>query len=238
LRSATSDCIDVSTIEALHGEKNIPGQIAELEAEIDDRVNFLYLHQDEAPNYDQWRAKAEAEKGTAVEAVRNLLADDESATVEFKETLEYVDRIPDSIPENRITEYKAGKQKERVESALKTVVAYYNAKGGTLLIGVSDKKEIVGLAPDFSMCGDKQDRDGFGNKLGRLLKRIDPLPTDLDIDYPELDGKMICRIIVPASRTPHYLDNRLFVRFGNSTEELTGRALQDWLGKRRSAAED
>ncbi|HVT13099.1 MAG TPA: RNA-binding domain-containing protein [Fimbriimonadaceae bacterium] len=232
LRSGTSDNIDVTTIRSLHGEIKIPQQIAELEAQIDRRVEFLYFHQDEAPTYDEWLAKREAEKGTAAEAVRKLIASDESGTVEFKETLEFVDRVPDSIAENLRDGWKANKRRECVEGVLKTICAFTNSKGGTLLIGVSDGKEIVGLAPDFKMLGQKQNRDGFENKLKELLKRIRPLPTDLDIDFPELDGKTICRIQTPASSVPHYLDNRLFVRFGNASEELTGRDLQDWLEKR------
>jgi hypothetical protein len=35
-----------------------------------------------------------------------------------------------------------------------------------------------------------------------------------------------------ADPRPHYLDNRLYVRMGNSTEELTGRDLEDWLRQR------
>lgn len=232
LKTCTSDNLDVSSLRSLHGEKDVRAQIAVLEAEIDRRVEFLYFHQDEAPTYDEWLAKREAEKGTVTEAVRKLISGDESGTVEFKETLEYVDRIPDSVPENRIVEFRATKQKERVESVLKTVCAFINGKGGTLLIGVADDKTIVGLAPDLSMLGLKQNRDGFELKLKELLKRIRLLPTDLEIDFPEVDGKMICRVSVPASPVPHYLDNRLFIRFGNATEELTGRDLQDWLEKR------
>ncbi len=233
LRSGTSEDLDVSSIRALHGEKDIPAQIAELEAEIDRRVEFLYFHQDEAPTYDEWITKTKAEEGTSAEAVRKLIAGDESGTVEFKETLEFVDRIPESVPENRRNEWKANKQKECVEGVLKTICAFQNSKGGTLLIGVSDRKEVVGLTPDFSMLGNKQNRDGFELKLKELLKRIRPLPTDLEIDFPDLDGKMICRVVAPASSTPHYLDNRLFIRFGNASEELSGRDLQDWLQKRQ-----
>lgn len=214
--------------------KDPSADISELEVEIDSRVDFLYFHADGAANFDEWVAKREAEKGTIAEEVRKLIAGDENAMVEFKETLEYVDRIDPNLPEERKNQIRAAKQKERVEGVLKTICAFANSRGGTLLIGVSDKKEVVGLEPDFSMLGQKKDRDGFENKLTDLLKRrITPLPTDIEIDFPELDGKLICRIHVPVSPLPTYCDNRLFIRLGNSTQELEGQALQHWLDRRK-----
>ena len=82
--------------------------------------------------------------------------------------------------------------------------------------------------------GDKQ--NGFELKLTDLLKtRLRPIPTSLNIQLVEIDGKTVCRIDVPADPPrAHYLDNRLYVRLGNSTEELTGRDLEDWLRGRVS----
>lgn len=54
-------------------------------------------------------------------------------------------------------------------------------------------------------------------------------PPALNIQSVEVEGKTICRIHAPAEAAPHYLDNKLYVRLGNSTEELTGRDLEDWL---------
>ncbi|MBV6503372.1 MAG: hypothetical protein AKCLJLPJ_01442 [Fimbriimonadales bacterium] len=216
--------------------------VSELEAEIDARVEYLYFHQLEAPTYDEWLAKKEAERGTVIEEIRNLLTDGESSHVEFKESLEYVNprhpdilKIPESHRETKLSELR----KAVLHSALKTVCAFANSKGGTLLLGVSDRGELVGLSGDFAILGAKQDRDGFENKLTDLLKsRIRPIPTEVDIDTVEVDGKWVCRIVVPAEPRPHYLDNELFVRLGNSTERLTGRDLEDWLSKRRSQEED
>lgn len=227
--------------------------VSDLEAEIDARVEFLYFRRGERgtrqkesgeeasypDTYDEWLALQEAEKGTVVEEVRALIAADESLIVELKETLEYADRVPANIPETQRDQWIANKRKECVEGVLKAIAGFYNAKGGALLIGVHDRsKEIVGLGPDFSMCGDKPNRDGFENKLGRFLKRIEPLPSDLEIYFPEIDGKTVCLIKVQPSGVPHWLDNRLFVRFGNSIEELTGRDIEDWLAKRSPIVPD
>ena len=117
-----------------------------------------------------------------------------------------------------------------IHSALKTICAFLNSKGGTLLLGVHDSGGIIGVEPDYSLLGNKQNRDGFELKLTDLLKtRLRPIPTGLNVRLVEIAGKTVCRIDVPADPRGHYLDNRLYVRLGNSTEELTGRDLEDWL---------
>lgn len=162
-----------------------------------------------------------------------LIASDEGASLEFKETLEFVDRIPASVPENKREEWKANKQRERVEGVLKTICAFLNSNGGTLIIGVSDGKQIVGIGPDLSMLGKKKNRDGFELKLNSLLKEhISPLPSGIVTEFHDLQGKEICQITVSSSRRPYYFDNKLYVRFGNSTEELSGLDLQIWLQER------
>jgi hypothetical protein len=209
--------------------------ISDLEAEIDRRVEFLYFHADEAPTYDEWVAKQEAERGTAVEAIRQLIAEGESGKLEFKQSLEFVDPACfANVPEAQRGHKMGESRKAVVHSALKTICAFRNSGGGTLLLGVHDSGAVIGVEPDFTLCGAKPNRDGFELKLTDLFKtRLRPIPTDLRVVFVPIDGKTVCRIDVPADPRACYLDNRLYVRLGNSTEELTGRDLEDWL--RRAA---
>ena len=102
-----------------------------------------------------------------------------------------------------------------------------------MLIGVHDQGDIVGIEPDYSLLGNKKNQDGFELKLMDFLKtRLEPIPINLVIDFAMVDGKTVCRIDVPADPRAHYLDNKLYVRLGNSTEELNGRKLEDWLRQR------
>lgn len=222
--------------------------VRELEAEIDARVEFLYFHRGELgtrPNvageevpypdtYDEWVALREAEAGTIVAKIRQLIAEGESGTVEFKQSLEFVD--PDSfshVPEAHRKQKMAELQKEVLHAALKTICAFANTKGGTLLIGVHDSGDLWGLDGDFELSGGKRDQDAFENRLTDFIKtRICPLLTELEIAVVKVDGKWVCRVHVPAAKAPHYLDNRLYIRLGNSTEELAGRDLEDWLANR------
>ena len=51
---------------------------------------------------------------------------------------------------------------------VKTVVAFLNAEGGTLIIGVEDDGKVFGLAEDYKLCGTKG-RDSFENWLTQTL---------------------------------------------------------------------
>lgn len=227
---------------------NPSSDVGELEAEIDARVEFLYFHRgergtrtndagEEVPypdTYDEWVTLREAEAGTIVAEIRQLIAKGESGTVEFKESLEYVDpgslsHVPEAHRNQRLAELKTNV----LHSALKTICAFANTKGGTLLIGVHDSGDLWGLDGDFELSGGKRDQDAFENRLTDFIKtRIRPLLTELEIAVVKVDGKWVCRVHVPAAKAPHYLDNRLYIRLGNSTEELAGRDLEDWLANR------
>jgi hypothetical protein len=163
-----------------------------------------------------------------------LVSQGESSILEFKQSLQYVNPASfEKVPEQQRAQKLAETQKAVIHSALKTICAFLNSKGGTLLIGVHDDGEIIGIEPDYSLLGKRRDRDGFENKMTDLFKtRIDPIPTNLDISFIGIEGKTVCRIDVHSDPSPHYLDNRLYVRLGSSTEELTGRDLQNWLQQR------
>ena len=79
-------------------------------------------------------------------SVRELIAEEESATLEFKSSMFY-SYNPD-VPEKVIT-----------GAVVKTIAGFLNTGGGTLVIGVADKKDVVGIATDFA--AKKLDRDRF-----------------------------------------------------------------------------
>jgi membrane protein YdbS with pleckstrin-like domain len=92
--------------------------------------------------------------------------------------------------ENQFVEFKASLmwdyRQKRANKALydpvmKNVVGFMNAAGGTLLIGVSDDGEILGLEPDFSVMK-KQDKDGFENVFNMAFGSM------IGIELPSLSG--------------------------------------------------
>jgi len=111
---------------------------------------------------------------------------------------------------------------------VKTVASFMNSEGGSLLIGVADSGEILGLAPDFQTLGRQANADGFENWLTtRLLEAIDRDRIRLlRVSFQTIEGKTICRVDVDRSPRPVYIaepggGEKFWVRMGNSTRELS-----------------
>jgi hypothetical protein len=155
--------------------------------------------------------------------VLELIAQGESHTLEFKETLEY------NIHTNQRTT-------ELAKSSLKTIAAFLNANGGTLLIGVSDTGEVKGIARDLQFVRGNN-RDGFEQKLRSLINdHFDPSPRgNVQITFEELQEGTVCKIKVQQSSEPIAYDNDFYIRDGNGTRKLEGRDLADWLRQRNNS---
>ena len=110
--------------------------------------------QDESPFY-------EGDDGNEVADIESLVRSGESGTVEFKATGR----------KNTIT----GVKDKRMEWAVvKTICAFMNGSGGTLLIGVTDETGIVGIEEDYAFVTPRN-RDGLGavaDGLGEDASRL------------------------------------------------------------------
>lgn len=158
----------------------------------------------------------------------------ESATVEFKATARF----------NLHTRVRD----PRLELVVATTVAgFFNADGGTLLIGVTDGGTVRGLADDYGLLR-RADADGYQLWLHDLLVTTlgAATATQVRIDFPRVRSVEICRVRVPAATKPVFLrapkqpTTTFVVRTGNSTRELTGQellayALGHWSPRRLTA---
>ncbi|MCH7903490.1 MAG: putative DNA binding domain-containing protein [Armatimonadetes bacterium] len=211
----------------------IDADVSDHEAKIDRRVEYLYFHQDEFDTFEAWQEHLKTEKHRLEQDTRALIKEHEGKQVELKETLEFVDRPPKGVTGEALAQWRSKKQADCVHGVLKTIVAFLNSKGGTLLIGVHDNGTIPGIEPDYKLCGQRQDWDGFVQKLVALVKdRIAPLYHELEPLRVRLDGKTVCRIDIEPSKTPRYLDGVLYIRLAGETIALEGRELEDWLRDR------
>ena len=153
-----------------------------------------------------------------------LIAQGESATLEFEESLEYDTR-------------NGGANAGVLGSALKTLSAFANTDGGTLLIGVADNGDIKGLERDYSLFGRGGNRDALELKLrGYLQNRFQPPfapPThhQVAIEFDDLAGGTVCKVTVqPVPRTEAiHFNNSVYVRDGNASRKMEGPALTRWL---------
>jgi hypothetical protein len=154
--------------------------------------------------------------------ILELIAQGESHTLEFKETLQY-------------DIYTKQADRNILHSSLKTIAAFLNSDGGTLLIGISDSGEVKGIDRDLQYVG-RHNRDGYEQKLRSLLNdRFDPVPRgNVDIVFEELSEGTVCRINVGKNAVPVAFDNDFYIRDGNGTRKLEGRELADWLRQRNN----
>lgn len=131
----------------------------------------------------------------AVDAAGLILAG-ENEQVEFKETARW------SI-------YLKQVDKGLEAVIAKTVAGFLNAAGGTLLVGVSDKGVPVGLTPDLTTLGKRQDFDGYEQFLRQLL--IDRLGknacAEVNISFPQVDSVHVCMVQVPSSPSAVYFND-------------------------------
>lgn len=153
-------------------------------------------------------------------SVADLIEAGETDAVEFKSTLRF--------------NLHTGQQDDKIQvSALKTIAGFLNAKGGTLLIGVADDGEALGL-----------EADGFSNEdkmslhLGNLItSRLgDVFRPYVHPGFEEQDGVRVLVVNCEAGPREAFLKDgqhqRFFVRGGNATAELQGSAITEYVKQR------
>lgn len=151
-----------------------------------------------------------------------LIETGEGLFVEFKETLRYDTR-------------KGEISKEMEKMVMKTIVGFLNANGGTLIIGVSDSGQIVGLENDYKTLP-KKNKDGFENHLSMLVKTMVGLPFTkyVHVSFETIENKEICLVTVRESHKPAYLTNGdkkedFYVRVGNSTQPFSMSEMTEYI---------
>ncbi|TRZ87810.1 MAG: DeoR family transcriptional regulator [Methanosarcinales archaeon] len=119
--------------------------------------------------------------------LKDLLKEGESETVEFKPSLSQMDKITESIS------------------------AFSNTKGGTVVIGVSDKGEVLGV--DIG-------KNTIESLANQIKQNTDPMAYP-SIRVEESDKKQVVVIeVVEAEQKPVLAFGRAFMRVGKSNQKL------------------
>ena len=136
--------------------------------------------------------------------LEELLQEEESITLEFKSTLMHPMQ---DLPKNNPSIYNTEK-KNVIKSSLKTICAFLNTKGGNLLIGISDSKEIVGIENDIKFHCAKKTWDSWNQQLNNYIR--DNIGTEfipyITVNKEQRNGKTVAIITVKPSSRPAFFD--------------------------------
>jgi len=173
--------------------------------------------------YQQYRRRLRelrrrgAHTALADDGLRELIGRGESERLEFKSTLRW--------------NLKANKPGKEIELAwLKTLVAYLNTGGGTLLVGVADDGSVVGVEPD-----------GFKNEDKYLLHFNNCVKQHIGIEFARflsfdlrpIDGQQVLVVDARAADDPAFLvqedEEEFYVRVGPASRKVSPRKALEYL---------
>ena len=122
------------------------------------------------------------------------------------ETSELKHRIAQG--ENTTTEFKENFDQEVIETA----AAFANTDGGTVLIGVSDRQEIIGITIG---------KETLRNWSNRIAQSTEPRVTS-EIQQIDIEGKSVVLIhITESAIKPVSVRGRCYKRIGNSSRVMS-----------------
>lgn len=166
----------------------------------------------------------------AAVTLEELIAEGEDDELEFKSSLRW--------------DFKEQATNKKLEEVIvKTVAAFANSQGGTLLIGVSDRGEILGLEGDYLSLGGAN-RDKFELHLRNLLNSAFGaafVSSKLKVLFPTIGEVEICQVDIQPSGKPLVLtvkdkngvgQEKFYVRSGNSSQELSLAEMPAYLAER------
>lgn len=162
------------------------------------------------------------------EQIKSLINNGETSAVEYKSSLRY--------------DYREQKENKILENViLKSISAFANAKGGTLIIGVDDDMNVLGLENDFRTLK-KHTADYFELHLNRLITNqfgISFVNEYLLIYFEEFENKTICIIQINPANSPTFVKlkeknggvvEKFYVRSGNSSQQISSlKEIQDYV---------
>ena len=156
------------------------------------------------------------EEATTIELIKR----GEGESLEFKSTL-------------RMNLHTGQKDSAIENSVLKTIAAFINSKGGTLLVGVDDSAQILGMQSDRFPNEDKMLlhlTNLIKEKIGSTHLKF------IQIKTVDIEGKMILRIDCRKTSSPAYFvsgsDEHFYIRTGPSTTSLKLSKVHDFILKR------
>jgi hypothetical protein len=174
----------------------------------------------------------ETAEAVAPASIEDLIAEGESDELEFKSSVRW--------------DYKQTNVNKKLEGAiLKSVAAFANGQGGTLVIGVGDNGSPLGLERDYASLGGI-DHDKFELHLRNLFNQAfgqSFVANKLRMSFPSVGGMEICQIDIAQAQQPIVVKvidgngqqiEKFYVRSGNSSVEMPLSEMHSYISDRFS----
>ncbi len=148
----------------------------------------------------------------AEDRIRNLITAGETPNVEFKSSFRF------DLEQQKVN-------KDLTKAVAKTIAGFMNSEGGTLLIGVSDDREIVGIERDIETLT-KKTLDGFELSLRTAIANLlgGDKSSAVAMLFYSIDGKYVAQVECKRHAEPVILVDgdkyEFYVRDGNLTRPL------------------
>lgn len=146
-------------------------------------------------------------------SANELISDGEGQFVEFKSSI--------------LWDYHQEKMNKNLSvPIIKNCAAFMNTAGGTLLVGIDDSGNVLGLEADYRVMK-KANPDGFELIFNNAFSKMIGIEFRqfVRLSFPEIEGKTICLIAVQPSTNPAYFRNQnkeeFYIRAGNASQPLT-----------------
>jgi uncharacterized protein with ParB-like and HNH nuclease domain len=128
--------------------------------------------------------------------------------------------------------YDKQKKDDEYEYAIfRTIAAFANTKGGTLILGVNDESDVKGLAQDISYI--EGDVDEFNEYLQKRLNSVFDeafINENLTIEFIEFKDDVICKIEIKGAKSPVFISRiydkvrqAFYIRSGASSIEVNAK---------------
>lgn len=180
--------------------------------------------------------------------IKDLVALGENHYIEYKSSLLWsIRKTKEQIElstSNDLKRYGIGTSKIIIA---KTLASFLNSDGGDLLIGLKENKRggensIIGIESEYFKLPDPC-ADGYRRALiDQVIKPFFPsgvfnrISDYMQIDFPVVEKKVICRINVKKSDVQVFLkilrSDHFFIRVDASTREIRGEQVVDYCKKR------
>jgi hypothetical protein len=152
--------------------------------------------------------------------ISEIIRSGESSTVEFKSSL-------------RVNLHTKNPDQKIEHTVLKTLAAFLNTHGGTLVIGVDDKGTPLGLESDGFLNEDKMDQH-----LANLIRdRLGAHHTFcLHPRFTDYEGKRVLVVRCDPAKSPAYIKGGkaeyFYIRTSGTTTELPASKIHDYIKQR------